>query len=151
MTEDTYFSVHVSIRERIRLELSREGGLTDLELVGEMNLHVTDSALAQIKLALAPAPTTYGPELVFKQHPQMAKFVANRDRLVALKDPARSFPVGQSLAVLKWRYVGKDETYVPLSSESISFDHIHRDRLNGPFHSQLLADAIERWNVRGQH
>lgn len=90
-----------------------------MELKGDMNLHITDPALARLKLTLAPPSTAFGPELQFKQHPNVAKFAANRDRVVALKDPSRSFPVGQALAVLKWRYSGKDETYVPLSSKSV--------------------------------
>ena len=111
-------SVHVVVKEYLNLELMREGGLNHLELRGDMNLHISDPSLARVKLALAPAPASYGPELQFKQHPNVAKFASNRDRVVALKDPSRSFPVGQSLAVLKWRYSGKDETYVPLSSKS---------------------------------
>ncbi|TFY58180.1 hypothetical protein EVJ58_g6577 [Rhodofomes roseus] len=67
------------------------------------------------RIALSPAAVNFGPELQFKQHPKVDKFVANRDRVVALKDPSKGFPVGQPLAVLKWRYAGKDETYVPLS------------------------------------
>ncbi|KAI0931645.1 hypothetical protein AcW2_000489 [Taiwanofungus camphoratus] len=108
-------SVHVVVRETISVEMVREGGLNNLELKGDMNLQISDPSLARVKLALAPAPTTFGPELQFKQHPNVGKFAANRERVVALKDPTRGFPVGQSLAVLKWRYAGKDETYVPLS------------------------------------
>lgn len=139
-------SVHVAIRETIRLELMREGGLNDLELKGDMNLQITDPALAKVKLALAPASATYGPELQFKQHPNVGKFSANRDRVVALKDPSRTFPVGQPLAVLKWRYAGKDETYVPLSSMLlILLDH-SMCRYNADtslmFLSQLLAGSI---------
>lgn len=112
-------SVHVVVRETISVEMVREGGLNNLELKGDMNLQISDPSLARVKLALAPASTTFGPELQFKQHPNVGKFAANRERVVALKDPTRGFPVGQSLAVLKWRYAGKDETYVPLSSKSI--------------------------------
>ncbi len=109
-------SVHVIIRETITLELAREGGLNNLELKGDMNLHISDASLARVKLVLAEPHTNFGPELQFKQHPNVGKFAANRERVIALKDPSRSFPVGQALAVLKWRYSGKDETYVPLSS-----------------------------------
>ncbi|KAI0714795.1 hypothetical protein C8Q76DRAFT_437508 [Earliella scabrosa] len=108
-------SVHIVVKEFLNLELMREGGLNNLELRGDMNLQISDPALGRVKLSLAPASATFGPELQFKQHPNVGKFVANRDRVVALKDPSRSFPVGQPLAVLKWRYAGKDETYVPLS------------------------------------
>ena len=47
-----------------------------------------------------------GTMLQFKQHPNVAKFTPGAGPKVAvLKDPGRAFPVGQSLAVLKWRYV----------------------------------------------
>lgn len=108
-------SVHITIKENISLSLSREGGLESLELKGDMNLHVSDPSLSRIKLSLVPSPSAFGPELQFKQHPNVGKFSANKDRIIALKDPSREFPVNQSLSVLKWRYSGKDESYVPLS------------------------------------
>ncbi|KAH9932095.1 Mu homology domain-containing protein [Epithele typhae] len=107
-------SVHIVTKESISLELLREGGLNNLELRGDMNLHISDPAFGRIKLALAPAPT-FGAELHFKHHPSVGEFAANGDRLVALKDPSRSFPIGQPLTVLKWIYSGKDEEHVPLS------------------------------------
>jgi hypothetical protein len=82
-----------------------------------MNLHVSDPSLAPIKILLLPSPSAFGPELQFKQHPNVGRFSANGERIIALKDPSRVFPVNQALAVLKWRYAGKDESYVPLSSE----------------------------------
>ena len=136
------------IHENIRLELQREGGLNDLELKGDMNLNISDASLARIKLAIAEPAVAFGPELQYKQHPNVGKFAANKERLIALKDPSRSFPVGQSLAVLKWRYAGKDESYVPLSSAYHDFGCIFSLILA---HSQLLAYAIQRRNVRRQH
>ncbi|EGN93532.1 hypothetical protein SERLA73DRAFT_189226 [Serpula lacrymans var. lacrymans S7.3] len=108
-------SVHVVIKEQISLSLMREGGLKSMELKGDMNLQVSDPSLAHIKLALAPPTTDFGSDLQFKQHPHVAKFIPGQEKIVALKDPSRAFPVGQALAVLKWRYAGKDESYVPLS------------------------------------
>ncbi|KAI0082323.1 hypothetical protein K474DRAFT_1655706 [Panus rudis PR-1116 ss-1] len=108
-------SVHAVVRETINLELVRDGGLNSMELKGDLNLQITDASLARVKLTLAEPTTTFGPELQFKQHPNVGKFAANKERVIALKDPSRGFPVGQSLAVLKWRYAGKDEAYVPLS------------------------------------
>ena len=53
-----------------------------------------------------PPADTFGTMLQFKQHPNVAKFAPGAGPKVAvLKDPGRAFPVGQSLAVLKWRYV----------------------------------------------
>jgi len=97
----------------------REGGVNSLEVKGDMNLHVSDDTLARIRLSVAPPPSNVGAEVQFKQHPNVVKFQAQKERVVALKDPGRGFPVNQPLGVLKWRYSGKDETYVPLSSMSL--------------------------------
>jgi hypothetical protein len=88
-----------------------------MELKGDMNLHISDAALAHIRLVMASPSTDLGTALQFKQHPNVAKFAPCQDKVIALKDPSRAFPVGQSLAVLKWRYAGLDESYVPLSCE----------------------------------
>ena len=109
-------SVHVSIKESVSVNLMREGGVNSLEIKGDMNLHVSDDALTRIRLSVAPPPSGVGAEVQFKQHPNVAKFQAQKERVVALKDPTRVFPLDQPLGVLKWRYSGKDETYVPLSS-----------------------------------
>jgi coatomer subunit delta len=110
-------SVHVLIRETLSLSLVREGGIKSLELKGDMNLHISDPAVARVKLALAPSPNDYGSDLQFKAHPNVGKLAPSGEKAIALKDASRGFPVGQPLAVLKWRMAGKDESYVPLSSE----------------------------------
>lgn len=114
-------SVHVSIKEIVSVDLMREGGINSLEIKGDMNLHVSDETLTRIRLSLAPPTPGVGAEVQFKQHPNVIKFQGQKERVVALKDPSRGFPVNQPLGVLKWRYTGKDETYVPLSSMSLPY------------------------------
>ncbi|KAJ3806796.1 hypothetical protein EV368DRAFT_76186 [Lentinula lateritia] len=108
-------SVHMAVKEQISLSLLRDGGVQSMELKGDMNLLITDADLAHIKIGLSPPSNDFGNSLQFKQHPNVAKFAPGKERVVALKDPSRAFPVGQSLAVLKWRYNGTDESNVPLS------------------------------------
>ncbi|KAG6873064.1 hypothetical protein C0995_003370 [Termitomyces sp. Mi166 len=110
-------SVHISIKESISLSLLRDGGVASMELKGDMNLYISDPSLAHLRIALSAPKTQFGgPNLQFKQHPNVAKFVPGQEeRVIALKDPARAFPVNQSLAVLKWRCAGTDERNVPLS------------------------------------
>jgi len=109
------FSIHVIVKEQISVTLMREGGLKSMELKGDMNLQITDASQAQIKLTLNTPTTDFGTDLQFKQHPKVAKF--GDERVIALADSTRGFPVGQPIAVLRWRYAGKDESYVPLSSK----------------------------------
>ncbi|RDB30672.1 Coatomer subunit delta [Hypsizygus marmoreus] len=108
-------SVHIVIKEQISLSLLRDGGVQSMELKGDMNLQISDAAYSHLRLTLSPATDFGGNGLQFKQHPNVAKFTPGQERVVALKDPSRAFPVGQSLAVLKWRYAGTDESNVPLS------------------------------------
>lgn len=130
-----------------------------MELKGEMNLQVADPSNAHIKLALTPFPTDFGLDLQFKQHPNVAKFSPNQEKIIALKDPSRAFPVGQALAVLKWRYTGQDESYVPLSSKTLFLSRPSRLADTFPLfffylppaYSQLLAVPIQRRQVRRQH
>ncbi len=114
-------SVHATIREHISLSLLRDGGLKSFELKGDLDLRITDPSLSKIRLALAPSTSRaqdLGRELQFQQHPQVAKFTSGAsERIIALKDPKRSFPVGQGLGVLRWRLSTKDESLVPLNSE----------------------------------
>jgi len=115
--------VHLIIKETLSLSLLRDGGVQSMELKGDMNLQVTDPDQAHLKITLAsPSSDFGGSALQFKQHPNVAKFAPNQPRVVALKDPSRAFPIGQSLAVLKWRYAGTDESNVPLSSKSRLFN-----------------------------
>ncbi|KAN0073688.1 hypothetical protein V8E55_012165 [Tylopilus felleus] len=108
-------SVHLIIKENISVSLLREGGVKSMQLTGDMNLQIADPFNAHIKIALAPFSTDLGSDLQLKQHPNVAKFVPNQEKVIALKDPSKGFQVGQALTVLKWRYAGQDESYVPLS------------------------------------
>lgn len=107
------FSVHVAIKEQLSVTLLRDGGVQDFELKGDLNLLVSDASLSKLRLSLADKSYS---DLQFKQHPNVAKF-GSGEKIIALKDPSRSFPVGQGLGVLRWRMTAKDESNVPLSSK----------------------------------
>jgi hypothetical protein len=134
------FSIHVIVKEQISVTLMREGGLKSMELKGDMNLHITDPSQAQIKLALNTPTTDFGTDLQFKQHPKVAKL--GDERVIALADSTRGFLVGQPIAVLRWRYAGKDESYVPLSSKCLSKEEAENSLIVLPC-SQLLAVAFK--------
>ncbi|KAJ7890526.1 Adaptor complexes medium subunit family-domain-containing protein [Mycena olivaceomarginata] len=120
--EAAYPSIHISITEQITCSLLRDGGLEkDIEVKGDMNLHISDASQTRISLTLLPTEesNSIAAGLQFKQHPQVAKFDAKASRTeakqVKLRDASKTFPLNQNLAVLKWRYKGNDEGAVPLS------------------------------------
>lgn len=94
-----------------------------MELKGDMNLQISDADFSHIKILLSNPPTDFGGHhLQFKHHPNVLKFSpGQQERVVALKDSSRAFPLHQSIGVLKWRYAGTDESNVPLSSMFFSF------------------------------
>ncbi|KAG7442211.1 uncharacterized protein BT62DRAFT_450445 [Guyanagaster necrorhizus] len=110
-------SVHIVIKEQLSLSLHRDGGLQSMELKGDMNLQISDAEFSHIKILLSNPTTDFGGHhLQFKHHPNVLKFSSGQqDRVVALKDSSRAFPLHQSIGVLKWRYAGTDESNVPLS------------------------------------
>ncbi|KAF7356589.1 Copper P-type ATPase [Mycena venus] len=115
-------SIHISITEQITCSLLRDGGLEkDIEVKGDMNLHISDASQTRISLTLLPTEESnlIAAGLQFKQHPQVAKFDMRASRTepkeVKLRDATKTFPLNQNLAVLKWRYKGNDEGAVPLS------------------------------------
>ncbi|KAJ7442303.1 hypothetical protein FB451DRAFT_1343936 [Mycena latifolia] len=115
-------SIHVHITEQITCSLLRDGGLEkDIELKGDMNLHISDASQTHISLTLLPTEESnlLAAGLQFKQHPHVAKFDMRASRTepkeIKLRDASKAFPMNQNLAVLKWRYKGNDEGAVPLS------------------------------------
>ena len=109
--------MHVVIKEQLNLSILRDGGVQSMELKGDMILNISDDAVAHVKLVLASPSTDFGgSNLQFKNHPNTNKFTATQaDKVIALKDPSKPFPLNHGIGVLKWRYAGLDESNVPLS------------------------------------
>ena len=129
--------MHVAIKEQLSVTLLRDGGVQDFELKGDLNLLVSDASLSKLRLTLADKQYS---DLQFKQHPNVAKFGAG-EKVIALKDPSRSFPVGQGLGVLRWRMTAKDESNVPLSSKLTDLLLACQKLMR----SHLLATTSGRW------
>ncbi|SAM67005.1 related to coatomer delta subunit (delta-coat protein) [Ustilago bromivora] len=112
-------SVHVVIKERISISGNRDGGLDSLEIKGDLLLKITDPSLAKVRVQIAPPEkgniVLSAGDLQFKTNPQVDKAAWTSDRIIAPRDARKPFPVNQSLGVLRWRMVTKDETALPLS------------------------------------
>jgi len=111
--------VHVVIKERISISGNRDGGLDSLEIKGDLLLKISDPSLAKVRVQLAPPEAgnlvLSAGDLQFKTNPQVDKAAWSSDRVIAPRDARKPFPVNQSLGVLRWRMVTKDETALPLS------------------------------------
>ena len=67
--------------------------------------------------------SNYSKYLKIKQtHPNVDKKLYSKDSLIALKDLTKSFPPGQDVGVLKWRFQTTDESEIPLTSKNKTFN-----------------------------
>jgi hypothetical protein len=51
------------------------------------------------------------------------KNLFKNNSVIGLRDPSKSFPVGQDVGVLKWRFQTQEETEIPLTSKNITRKH----------------------------
>ncbi|KAI9331359.1 hypothetical protein BDR26DRAFT_1010996 [Obelidium mucronatum] len=104
-------SVHIAIDERISARVSRDGGLENMEVKGKMELKVTDAAKAHFRVALQNA---YNDTIQFTTHPNVDKALFATG-VIGLRDASRPFPVNQVLPLVKWRFLSKEDSLLPLS------------------------------------
>lgn len=99
------------IEEKISVTLNREGGVSSVEIKGELLILVTDPSVAPLKVRLAPLPQE---EFNFKTHPNINKALFQSDSVIITKDN-KPFPVNASLVVLKYGCQALTRTKIPLS------------------------------------
>ncbi|KAF9152378.1 Coatomer subunit delta [Linnemannia schmuckeri] len=105
-------SVHVQIEEKITMVANRDGGLESMEVKGDLMLRVSDPSRAKISLALRHLED---PNIQFKTHPNVNKVLFNSEKTIAFRDSSKEFPLNTPTGVLRWRYLSKDESSIPLS------------------------------------
>lgn len=108
-------SVHVQIEEKITMVANRDGGLENMEVKGDLTLRVSDPSRAKISLALRHLED---PNIQFKTHPNVNKVLFNSEKTIAFRDSSKEFPLNTPTGVLRWRFISKDESSIPLSSMS---------------------------------
>ncbi len=98
----------------------RDGGLETMELLGMLTLRIADEAFGKIKLQLKNATNE---NVQLQSHPNIDKDLLRKKMQIALKNPAKPFPLNTDVGVLKWRMQTTDESNVPLSSECCCFSY----------------------------
>jgi len=105
-------SVHVKLEEKLTVVARRDGGLETMELMGQLTMRISDEAFGRIKLQLQEHTN---PLVQLQTHPNIDKELLKNKTQVALKNPARPFPLNTDVGVLKWRITTTDESNIPLS------------------------------------
>ena len=92
-------AIHATIEEKMSARLSRDGILKSFSVKGDLQLHISDSALTKVKLDLV-ANASHGAQ--FKTHPNVDRAQFNTSKIIQLKDTSRGFPANNSVGVLRW-------------------------------------------------
>jgi coatomer subunit delta len=112
-TNITVEKVHLRIDEKINLTCGKDGGVQNLEVLGILYLKVASEDDGRIRVAVQNNDTR---SLQLQTHPNVDKKLYTSNSIIGLKDSSKSFPPGQDVGVLKWRYQAQDENEVPLKS-----------------------------------
>lgn len=107
--------VHLVLKERVSMSAHRDGGVSSLEVKGDLLLKITDKAATRLRVQLDTDDHFGGADVQFRTHPHVDKQPWASEHLISLRDPKRAFPVDQQVGVLRWRAVTKDESVAPLS------------------------------------
>lgn len=106
-------AVHLATVEKLSLSVSRDGGIQNMEVKGDLMLRITDSAKAAIRLQVSTGGADNN-GIQFRTHPNVDRTLFSTQGLIGLKDSTRPFPTGNPLGVLRWRLVTKEESRAPL-------------------------------------
>lgn len=104
----------ITVNEKLTAQLTREGGVVQAEVKGDLQLRVNDPELAHAKILLQ---ADHGNGVQYKTHPNVDRALFAGASTIGLKDKTKPFPSNdQSLGVLRWRAVAKadDTLLVPL-------------------------------------
>lgn len=105
-------AIHLKLDEKINAVVNHDGGFQSLEVKGDMFLTVSDSSCAAVKVHLNKE---HNNDFAWKTHPNINKMAFTKDRVLALKDPSKPFPVGSSLGILRWRLQNPANFVCPLT------------------------------------
>ncbi|CAK7892000.1 coatomer subunit delta [[Candida] anglica] len=103
----------ITISEKVNAELTREGAVVKTEVKGDLKLRINNPEYAHSKVLLKTAKSG----VQYKARPEVDTKLFTQESIIALKDKSKSFPSNdQSLGVLRWRVVGKedDTNYLPV-------------------------------------
>lgn len=101
---------HIKIEEKVSATLNRDGGVSSLDIRGDLFVNVTDPAVAAARIQLSG----YNDEFQFKTHPNINKNLFTSDRVLVSKDN-KPFPVQQALGILRWRLQTAGKVKLPIS------------------------------------
>lgn len=104
--------VHCRVEDKLTVRIGRDGGLQAFELSGLLTLRISDEKYGKIKIFLDNNDQR---GIQLQTHPNIDKELFRNKSQIALKNPAKPFPMNTDVGVLKWRFTTQDESAIPLT------------------------------------
>jgi coatomer subunit delta len=104
--------IQISVIETMSAKANRDGNVESLEVQGQLNLQISDSAISRVQIEV-DSDDTDGTQ--FKSHPNVDRNLFKDQHKIGLRDSSRPFPLNQQMSVLRWRLQGKADKSLPIS------------------------------------
>ncbi|KAK8801146.1 hypothetical protein WA158_001916 [Blastocystis sp. Blastoise] len=108
---DTH-DVNITIEETISASISRDGSINNLEIKGSLSLYVTNPACQSLQVHTQSTDLSRVQLMI---HPTIDKQKFISEGILMLKDSKRSFPLNNSVSVIRWKVPSQDPSYLPLT------------------------------------
>lgn len=107
-TED----VHLKQEEKLVVQVGKDGGVQNFDLLGLVTLRISDEKWARIKIVV---DNNDKKGIQLQTHPNVDKELFKSKSTISLKNPSKPFPLGTDVGLLKWRYQTQEDSALPLT------------------------------------
>ena len=130
----------VKVEEKINLTCGKDGGVQNLEVLGVLSVKIASEEEGKIRIAVRNGDNRNlqiqvrlfwekiwnlneqqkkktDHKNLQKSNPNIDKNLFKNNSVIGLKDASKSFPIGNDVGVLKWRFQSTDESEIPLTSK----------------------------------
>lgn len=103
--------VHLKVEDKLTMQIGRDGGLQQFELIGLLTLRITDEKFGRVRVKIANEDKQ---GVQMQTHPNVDKDLFRQQNQIGLKNPGKPFPMNTDVGVLKWRLQTQEDSAVPL-------------------------------------
>lgn len=104
--------VYVQATEKLNASVSRNGGIENAEILGNVSLNLTESEFSTVTLKMK-CNQIAGTQI--QVHPNMDKAIWQKESRLKLKSLQKPYPLNTDVGLVKWRNVLNDEEQLPLT------------------------------------
>ena len=137
--------IELRMSETMRAQVSRDGGIDQLEVKGDVQLMVNNSSAAHCAIEMrqgAGAVFKFSPSTL-RTHPNIDKGKLTREAVLMLKDAGQPYPTANALGVIRWMFRSKDEAQLPLFVNAWPTAMNGRTQMSVEFQKQLPLAMVD--------